>query len=212
MPGMRWSRVRAACGAIGPAAFTAAWVASTARQPGYSVRDEHISGLAAPDAEIPHVMTAGFLALGTSGLLFAEELHRRLGGDRGAGVGPWFLGLSSLSMIGAGVLRRDRMSNVPAPGEPEGQSLVNDFHDVAAVMGSGAGVLGMLTLAARFRGDPEWAPLAVPAAAGALVSGALMAYFASDVTRPGNGIVQRTAVSIPLGFMAATSMRMLLRG
>lgn len=209
---MRWDRVRASGGLVGPAAFTVAWALGTHRQVDYSIRDEHISGLAAPDAEIPHVMTAGFIALGASGLLFAEELHRRLGGDRAAGVGPWLLGLSSLAMIGAGLLRRDRMSNVPAPGEPEGQSLVNDFHDLAAVMGSGAGVLGMLALAERFRGDREWAPFAVPAAVGGLVSGALMVYFATDVTRPGNGIVQRVAVSIPLGFMATTAARMLRRG
>jgi len=208
---MEWSRLRAACGAIGPAAFTAAWAASTARQSGYSIRDEHISGLAAPDAEAPHVMTTGFLALGSCGLLFAEELYRRLGGDRRAGIGPWLLGLSSLAMIGAGVLRRDRMSNVPPPGEPEGQSLVNDLHDLAAVAGSGAGVLGMLALAGRFRGDPEWTSLALPAAIGGLASGTLMVYFATDVTRPGNGVVQRVAVSIPLGFMAATAARMLRR-
>jgi hypothetical protein len=209
---MRWSRVRAGCGLIGPAAFTAAWALGTHRQVDYSIRDEHISGLAAPDAEIPHVMTMGFLTLGTCGLLFAEELHRRLDHGRRAGAGPWLLGLSSLSMIAAGVLRRDRMSNAPPQGEPEGQSLINDLHDAAAVVGSGAGVLGMLALARRFRGDGEWASLAAPAAAGALVSGGLMAYFAIDVTRPGNGLVQRAAVSIPLAFMAATAVRMLRRG
>jgi hypothetical protein len=196
---------------VGPAAFTAAWALGTHRQVDYSIGDEHISGLAAPDAEIPHVMTAGFLTLGTCGVLFAEELHRRLDRGRRAGLGPWLLGLSSHSMIAAGLLRRDRMSNAPPPGEPEGQALVNDLHDVAAVVGSGAAVLGMLALALRFRGDGEWSSLAAPAAAGSLVSGGLMAYFAADVTRAGNGVVQRVAVSIPLAFMAAMAVRMLRR-
>ena len=35
------------------AAFTAAWVIGTRRQPGYAAAHEHISGLAAPDAEAP---------------------------------------------------------------------------------------------------------------------------------------------------------------
>ena len=47
------ARTRAACGLVGPAAFTAAWALATARQPGYSIANEHISGLAAPDAQSP---------------------------------------------------------------------------------------------------------------------------------------------------------------
>lgn len=44
----RGARIAAAwCGIAGPAGFTAAWVASSLRQPGYSAGQIQISGLAA---------------------------------------------------------------------------------------------------------------------------------------------------------------------
>jgi hypothetical protein len=69
-------------------------------------------------------------------------------------------------------------------------------------------VLGLLALARRFRGDPTfdrwWRPTAVAATA----NGGLMSWFAADVTRPGNGIVQRVGVSVPLCLMAAMGIRL----
>src|SRR6266536_1964008 len=79
-------RLRATCGLAGPAAFTAAWVAGTLRQAGYSVAEEHLSGLAAPDARDPEIMIVGFLALGVCTFAFASALEEALGG-RGRG-GP----------------------------------------------------------------------------------------------------------------------------
>ena len=81
------SRIRAACGVVGPAAFTTAWMLSTTRQTGYSAANEHISGLAAPDADAPQLMTAGFLILGACTVAFASELDRQLRGSD-AGWGP----------------------------------------------------------------------------------------------------------------------------
>ena len=204
------ARLRAAGGLLGPAAFTAAWALGTVRQPGYSVANEHISGLAAPDADAPHVMTAGFLALGAGTVLFARELHGRLGGDRGAGRGPLLLGLSGLAVLAAGALRRDRMSNYPMPGEPLVRpSWRNDAHDLASVVSHVAGTAGMLALAARFRIDPTWRPWTLPTVAAAAAGSGLSGYFASEVTRPGSGILQRTAVSIPLGYESAIACKLL---
>ena len=185
---------------------------STRRQPSYSVANEHISGLAAPDAEVPHLMTAGFVALGACTVTFAAELDDRLGGAEGAGLGPLLMGAGGLTMIAAGLFRRDRLSNYPMPGEPdERQSWRNDAHDLAAVGAGAAGVLSLLALAMRFSRDPAWRDLALPAASAALAGGGLSAWFASDVTRPGNGLVQRATVSIPLGFMARVALRLLRR-
>lgn len=205
---------RAACGLLGPAAFTAAWLASTRRQPAYSVANEHISGLAAPDAEVPHVMTAGFVALGACTVAFAAELDDRLRGPGSArgGPGPLLMGAGGIAMISAGLFRRDRLSNYPMPGEPdEPQSWRNDAHDLAAIGASAAGVLSLLALAKRFAGDPAWGDLARPAVSAALTGGGLSAWFASDVTRVGNGLVQRATVSIPLAFMARVALRLLRR-
>jgi uncharacterized protein DUF998 len=208
----RWIRLRSSCGLIGPAAFTAAWVLGARRQDEYSVADEHISGLAAADARDPYLMTTGFLALGACAVAFAAELDRRLGaGGRGAGPGPVLIGASGVATIAAGLLRRDRMSNTPPPGEPPGQSLRNDAHDLASIIAFAAGVLGTLASATRLREDPSLRDLATPAVATAVSSSGLMSYFATDVVRPGNGIVQRIGVSLPLVFMAAAAWRMLHR-
>ena len=80
---------RAACGLVGPAVFTAAWLVNGLRQPRYPVADEHISGLAALDAEHPVSMITGFVTLGTCTVVFAAELRRRAGRRAPAtGAGP----------------------------------------------------------------------------------------------------------------------------
>jgi Protein of unknown function (DUF998) len=204
------STARTLCGIIGPAAFTAAWAIGTRHQRDYSIAHEHISGLAAPDAVRPHVMRGGFYALGAASVLFAWELDRRLDTpSRTAGPGPALLGASGLATVLAGAATRDRMSNAPLLDGPPGQSAVNDLHDVAAVAGGVAAAAGLLALARRFRGDPAWNGLARQAATTALTGTALSGWFLSNVTRPGNGLVQRASVSLPLGFMARTAVRML---
>jgi hypothetical protein len=205
------SRLRAACGLIGPVAFTGAWLFATRRQPAYSLANEHISGLAAPDAEVPHLMTAGFVALGTCAVVFASELERRLrGGGRDPGIGPSLMAASGASLLAAGAFRRDRLSNYPMPGEPDDpQSWRNDVHDLAAVAAGGLGIVALVALAGRFRGDPSWDGLARPALGIAAASAGLSAWFVRDVTRPGNGIVQRASITLPLAFMARVGLRML---
>ena len=200
-------RLLQACGLIGPAAFTTAWIGASRRQPGYSFANEHISGLAAPDASTPVVMTAGFWALGLGTVGFAASLERRLGDG---GPGPPLLGASGLAICAAGALRRDRMSNWPMPGDPIGrQSWVNDAHDLASVLGHICATAGLLSLAARLRREPGLRDLAVPAAGAAIASSGVMSYFARDVVRPGNGIVQRVGITIPLAFTMRLAWRLL---
>jgi hypothetical protein len=203
-------RARALAGVIGPAAFTAAWLVAQRRQDEYEVAHEHISGLAALDANDPHVMTAGFLALGACTVAFASELDRRLAArGRSAGWGPALIGTTGLTTVAAGAFRRDRRSNVIPPGLPPGQSWVNDVHDAAAVVGGVAGAAGLLALAWRFARDPEWEGFALPAVSAAVAGSGLTGVFLRDVVRPGNGIVQRASVSIPLAFMSRLSLRLL---
>ena len=200
-----------ACGVLGPAVFTAAWLIATVRQPGYSVSDEHISGLAAPDARAPNVMRIGFWTLGACSVGFAAALDRRLQeGPAGPGWAPALLAASGFAIGIAGVMRRDRMSNFPPPGEPvTRQSWVNDGHDLASVAAELSSTAGLFALSRRFARDPALADLAGPAALAALASGGTMAWFARAVTRPGNGILQRVGVSIPLVFMSRIAVRLL---
>jgi hypothetical protein len=192
---------------IGPVAFTAAWVLAQRRQDEYQVRHEHISGLAARDATDPQVMTAGFLALGGCTVAFASALDRRL--DQRAGAGPALIGVAGLATIAAGLFRRDRRSNFPAPGEPTGQSWVNDVHDAAAVVSGAAGTLGLVALAPALAREPALRDLARPALGAASSSAGISAWFVRDVVRPGNGLIQRANVSIPLVFMGRLALRLL---
>jgi hypothetical protein len=203
----RSGRLGALCGLLGPVAFTAAWVAAGRRQDAYQVRHEHISGLAARDATDPHVMTAGFAALGACTVVFASALERRLGPR--AGIGPALIGVAGLATIAAGTFRRDRRSNVPAPGEPEGQSWVNDVHDTAAVLGGMAGTVGLVALAPALARDEALRDLARSALGAAGASAGISAWFLRDVVRPGNGLLQRANVTIPLAFMARLALRLL---
>lgn len=205
----RRGRLGALCGVLGPVAFTAAWLLAQRRQDDYQVRHEHISGLAARDATDPHVMTAGFAALGASTVVFASSLERRLG--QRAGIGPALIGVAGLATIAAGAFRRDRRSNFPAPGEPEGQSWVNDVHDAAAVLGGMAGTVGLVALVPALARDPALRDLAKPALNAAGASAGISAWFLRDVVRPGNGLIQRVNVTIPLVFMVRLALRMLSR-
>ncbi len=213
----RAHRALALCGLIGPAAFTAAWALGTVRQPGYSVAHEHISGLAAPDADNPAVMTVGFLALGTATVGFAAALEERLGGKgsakgpvkASAGLGPALIGASGVAMVVAGLFRRDRMSNHPEPGQAPGQSGIYDVHDAASVVGALTSSVGLFSLAARLRREPGLEDLARPTMVAAAAGSGLLAWFARGVTRPGNGLVQRAGVTIPLLLMARLAIRLL---
>jgi hypothetical protein len=201
------ARLRSACGLIGPVAFTTAWLLAQRRQDDYQVRNEHISGLAARDATDPHLMTAGFLALGTCTVAFASAMERRLGPR--TGMGPALIGVTGLATIAAGLFRRDRRSNFPPPGMPGGQSWVNDVHDIAAAVGATAGTVGLVALAPALARNPELRDLTKPALSAAGASAGISAWFLRDVVRPGNGLLQRVNVTIPLVFMVRLALRML---
>ena len=61
-----------------------------------------------------------------------------------------------------------------------------------------------------WRGIRSSGDLAKPALGAAGASVGLSALFVSDVVRPGNGLLQRTNVTIPFMFMARLAFRMLL--
>ena len=172
------------------------------------MRHEHISGLAAKDAVDPHVMTAGFLALGACTVAFASALDRRLAPR--PGWGPTLIGVAGLATIVAGSFRRDRRSNYPGPGEEPGQSLENDVHDAAGVAVAVAGTAGLFALAPRLADEPALRSLAPMSVNAAVASLGLSAWFLRDVVRPWNGFVQRASVTIPLAFMARLAFRMLI--
>jgi hypothetical protein len=206
-----WWRLRAACGLVGPAAFTAAWVASTLRQRGYSVAEEHLSGLAAPDARDPAVMIGGFLALGVCTTAFGSALETALGGRGRAGLAPALVRAAGIATVAAGLLRRDRMLLHPADAMGGGQSWHNHGHDLASLAIYVSLIAAPPLLARRLRDDPRWAGLAPYAVATSAATTALLLLFWSRLVEPWNGVVQRAAVTVPLAAMAALAIALLGR-
>ena len=201
-----------AAGAVGPIVFSTAWLVNGRRQHDYSPVDEHISGLAALDADHPRTSMAGFLVLGTCTMAFATAVHRALGGRGRAGIGPALLFLSGAGAVSAGLLRRDTVLLNP-PDRPAGyeQSWHNDGHDLSAAVIYTCAVTAPLAIARKVKGDPAWHGVA-PAAVGASVASlGLMAFFATDVDRHGNGLVQRAMVTLPQALLVAASIRLLRR-
>jgi hypothetical protein len=207
MEGTRF-RLRAACGVAGPVAFTAAWVASTLRQTGYSVAEEHLSGLAAPDARDPEIMIGGFLVLGACTFVFASALEEALGGRGRAGLAPALMRVAGVGTVTAGLLRRDQMLLHP-PGGVTGQSWHNHAHDLASGVLYAALLVAPLLLARRFRGDPQWQALRLPAIATTAGSAALLALFWSEALAQWGGVIQRVIATVPLTMMAALAVKLL---
>jgi Protein of unknown function (DUF998) len=203
-------RVEALAGIVGPAAFTTAWIVSGIRQDGYPVAHEHISGLAAHDADDPTLMIAGFTVLGAGTIAFAIALRRALGGRRGAGLGPVLLAAGGAAGLAAGFLRRDTfLLNPPDRPDDYRQSWHNDGHDLSAGVIYATSVLAPGALAWRFHRDEAWADLVPGAVASSAASLVLMAIFATDVDRRFNGLLQRLMVTVPQAFMALLALRVL---
>jgi hypothetical protein len=222
--GQRAFRLCAAGGIIGPAAFTAAWVAASLRQAGYSPADIQLSGLAAPDARDPWIMLTGFIVLGGCTVAFGSALNEALGGARragfacrgsarageapDAGLAPWLIQGAGLLTIAAGLLRRDHMLLGQPPGGT-GESWHNHAHDLVSAALYAALVSGQCLLALRFGPDDRWRPWRPWLAADAAATAIALIMFRSGAFPPWDGILQRTAVTLPLAMVAAIASRLL---
>jgi hypothetical membrane protein len=222
-------KAKAAVGIVGPVVFTAAWLASSALQTGYSPADLQISGLAAPDARDPWIMITGFLVLGGCTVAFGAALREALAeqqrrGDgtttaerlagvsaetptaraRPAGLAPTLIQGAGVLTIAAGLLRRDHMMLVPGA-----VSWHNHAHDLVSAVLYVDLVLAQLLLARRFGQESSWQrwrPWLLASAAG---TAAVLVAFAADTSAPGAGVLQRVAVTIPLAAVAAVAARLL---
>ncbi len=187
------TRLLAWCGIAGPVLFTAAWVAGSLRQAGYSAAAVQLSGLAAADARDPQIMMAGFIGLGACSVAFGAALGRVAAAGS---AGPWLVRSAGAAAIAAGLFRRDHLL-LAGPGFA-GESWHNQVHDLVSGVAYAAMIAAPLVLARRFRGDPAWAGLCRPLQVLALLSGVALALFASGAVEPWNGVVQRVAVTLPL--------------
>ena len=203
--------MKLAAGVVGPAVFTLAWITATVRQHGYGryhVAREHISGLAAPDARHPRLMTAAFLVLGIATDAFGAAVRDHLGGPRQAGAGPTLIRMAGWAAVAAGLLRRDRML-LGLPSGVTRQSSRNDAHDLASGVIYGSLVVAPIALARRFAENDEHHRLRGPALGTAALTAATLGVFASRVVEPYNGLVQRFGVTVPAVAGAGLAARFL---
>jgi hypothetical protein len=192
------------CGIAGPAGFTAAWVAASLRQPGYSASQVQLSGLAAMDARDPQIMMAGFIGLGVCSVAFGSALGRVAAAGT---AGPWLIGTAGAAVVAAGLFRRDHML-LTGPGFGQ-ESWHNQVHDLVSGVAYGAMIAVPLVLARRLRRDPEWGALSRPLLVIGLGSAVTLAVFASRAVDPWNPVIQRVAVSLPLAAEVLLAARLL---
>lgn len=198
------TRLRAVCGLVGPALFTAAWAVGSLRQTGHPAVQVQLSGLAAADARDPEIMIAGFVALGVGSIMFGTALGQVFG-PRAAG--PRLITVGGAAAVAAGLLRRDHMLLIGAGFS--GESWHNQAHDLVSGVAYAAMIAAPLVLARRFRADPDWAALRRPVLILTLASAAALALFASRGVEPWNGGVQRIAVTLALAAQALAAWRLL---
>jgi hypothetical membrane protein len=203
MDGARVVRAGAIAGMAGPAAFTAAWIVASLRQPGLSFTVVQISGLAAQDARDPWIMMTGFLLLGLSAVLFGAALRRVLGGRSLPRIAPALIQAAGVLTIAAGLLRRDHVLLTTGA-----QSWHNRTHDVVSAVVYVLLIAAPLLLALGFRRDRRWRGLVVPLVVAAVASGALLVVFYSAPHQSIDGLLQRIAVTLPLAALALVAWRL----
>jgi len=198
-----WVRAGAIAGIVGPVAFTAAWITAASRQPGLPFSAPQISGLAADNARDPWLMISGFLLLGGCAIAFGTALAVVLGGRPRAGRGPGAIQAAGVLTVATGLLRRDHVLLTAGP-----ESWHNHAHDVISAAAYVLLVVAPLLLAGRFRPDPEWHVLALPLAATAAASAALLVAFYAAPHDSWDATLQRVAVSLPLAAVTAVAVRL----
>lgn len=175
-------------GVVAPAVFLAAAALTGLAEPGYSVVDDHLSGLAAVPASTRWLTTLAFVVL-AAGIV---AVGRSLGRERRAIA--TLAALAGLAVVLVGLLPRDCVDVAcTAP------SWHHRAHDAASVPAYLA-LVGLPPLVARPLGASRRVLVAVVAAT---VAAGLL--FALDPFDRGSGMFQRVAVAVPLVWLAATT-------
>jgi hypothetical protein len=129
-------------------------------------------------------------------------------GPRSAGLGPRLIQWAGALTIAAGLLRRDHMMLNP-PGVPVGESWHNHAHDLVSSIIYATLLVAPLLLAVRFRGDARWQRLWIPLLAGSAATAGLLSVFAAPALGSWDPVLQRVAVTVPLGMLAAIAVRLM---
>ncbi len=185
--------IRKAAGFWGPASFVAAAVGAARRQPGYSHRSHHVSGLAALGESSARIMIPGFLALGVSHLLGGAPTQTLGRIERVAGI----------TTIAAGLVRVSQPS-CPQPGFDPSATRSDTGHGAASI------VTFVLWTAMPFVAAKELEPVWYRRVAAVFRVVTPVLFVTAGVTTrvdsPYKGLAQRAFLSSVFAFQAATSI------
>lgn len=184
-------------GVVAPGVFVVVTSVAAALQPGYSVADDHLSGLASTAASTRWWVTAAFVVLGVGVGALAAALRHRLSDVRMAVV---VLAFGAVCVTAIGLFPRSCVET-----ECLSPTWHDTVHDAVSVPGY-ATLLALPLLFATRRADiGRWAPAGIAVAA---VAAGLIVVLALDPGRSGSGLVQRGIAVVPLVWLAGVTIRL----
>jgi MFS family permease len=196
-------------GLLAPLPLSAAWIAASLLEEGYSARREDISGLAARTAGHAWIVTAGLLLSGLATALFAPLL-RRYGSQ--AGPASILVACVGVGMIGLAGLRNDcsTLTEICRARARAGQvSWQHRAHDALSAPVIGAAVLAPAALAWALRRRPGRARLAGYSLATAAVAGVSFALGGAEALPGWEGVLQRIGVSVSSAWLEVVALGLL---
>lgn len=181
---------------MAPGVFVAVSLVAAVVEPGYSIVDDHLSGLASTAATTRWAMTAAFVVLGAGVGTLAAALRHHLGGM----AIPAVLTVAAACVVAIGLFPRSCVETACV------QTAWHDTaHDVVSVPAYAA-LLALPLLVARHRA--EVGPWAVRGLVVVGVVAALVTVLALDPGRSGSGIVQRSIAGLPLLWLAGLTVHL----
>ncbi|MGH3384470.1 MAG: DUF998 domain-containing protein [Nocardioidaceae bacterium] len=183
---------------IGTLLFTVAWLVCAWLQPRYDARREHISALAAIDANAAWIMVAAFLLFGLSVMALGVGLHHSLHSVLGR-AGAVTVVLCGIAVCAAGLARQDCSVQLPECGQLVRAGLMTSHHlvhDVASVAAFVFAGVAQLVVGSSLRRERGWTHLRLPSIISGLSTLALFAVLAGELTPAWEGIVERTMVVV----------------
>ena len=197
--GVRPGIVRRTAGIWGPTIFCGAAVMAARRQPGYSHRAHHISGLAAGGERSARVMVPGFLALGVSSSLMPTptETVRRLA--QAAGVATIVAGLVPVSA-----------PSCPQPFTHPEATATDVGHAIASI--TAFALWTAMPITAFCQCEPGWFRSLSGALGMSTVAGFVAAGVTTNSQSPRTGLAQRAFVGAVVAWYGATAIAELAEG
>ncbi len=197
-------------GALAPLAWTGAWVLAGLLQPGYDIRRDYISGLAAMTAQNPALMIGGFILGGVGTVIFAVGLFRAIGRGNGTRFGPALMALVGVGIIAAGIFRTDCSEAATVCALRDQFGLTSWHSHVHDMLANGYVLFSLppLLLSRRFRPGAARRRLQALSIAIGAVTVVFAALFHWHALAPWSGVLQRVFITAPFVWVEAAALHL----